>query len=292
MPLVRPSVEQIAGYVPGEQPQESGWVKLNTNENPYPPSPKVVEAIERTARGRLNVYPDPVGTAFREAVGQLFDVDPDWVLPANGSDENLTILLRTFVEPGEQVAFPYPSYILYETLADLQGARHTRLLLNADWSWNLDAAGDVVNKSKLLFVPNPNSPSGNRWDDETICSLIPEQGLLVLDEAYGDFADQPRVENLGHHRQSGARARLGQDLEAFAGLNMKVGIGLGVIDIKVNHIETPEEVARAIEHAESKIGLGRIQYIHPDCGFWMLKRSIADRKIAALAKGRDLLLGK
>ncbi len=191
MSLVRPNVDRIAGYVPGEQPQEGGWVKLNTNENPYPPSPRVVEAIERAARGRLNVYPDPVATAFRRAVGELFDVDPDWVLPANGSDENLTILLRTFVDPGELASFPYPSYILYETLADLQGARHERLLLREDWSWDVAGARETIDRSKLLFVPNPNSPSGNRWDDETICALIPPQGLLVLDEAYGDFADQP-----------------------------------------------------------------------------------------------------
>ncbi len=195
MSLARPNSDRIEGYVPGEQPQEAGWVKLNTNENPYPCSPRVVEAIEQAARGRMNVYPDPVSTAFRRAVGELFDVDPDWVLPANGSDENLTILLRTFVDPGELVAYPYPSYILYETLADLQGGTHERLMLNEDWSWDLEKTRESTNRNvcppKLVFVPNPNSPSGNRWDDETICALIPPQGLLVLDEAYGDFADEP-----------------------------------------------------------------------------------------------------
>ncbi len=125
MSLFRPNIERMAGYVPGEQPQEAGWVKLNTNENPYPPSPRVIEAIERTARSRLNIYPDPLGKAFRESVGRLFDVDPEGVLPANGSDENLTLLLRTFVDPGELIAFPYPSYVLYETLAELQGARRS-----------------------------------------------------------------------------------------------------------------------------------------------------------------------
>jgi 5-methyltetrahydropteroyltriglutamate--homocysteine methyltransferase len=82
------------------------------------------------------------------------------------------------------------------------------------------------------------------------------------------------------------------DLDALKGLNPKIGVGLGVIDIKVNHIETPEEIARAIERAEKALGTGRVRYIHPDCGFWMLKRSVADRKIAVLAKGRDLYLGR
>jgi histidinol-phosphate aminotransferase len=191
MTLVRPNIDRIAGYVPGEQPQESGWVKLNTNENPYPPSPCVVSAIEAAARGRLNVYPDPLARQFCRAAAELFDLDPEWILPANGSDENLTILMRTFVDPGELVSYPYPSYILYETLADLQGAEHERLVLNEDWSWDLDSCRSIVQQSKLVLVPNPNSPSGNRWADGDILSLVPPEGVLVLDEAYGDFADEP-----------------------------------------------------------------------------------------------------
>ena len=191
MTFFRPNVERIHGYVPGEQPQETGWVKLNTNENPYPPSPRVVAAIEAAAVGRLNVYPDPLAQKFREAAAKLFDLDPDWILPANGSDENLTILMRSFVDAGELVSFPYPSYVLYETLCDLQGARHQRLVLNRDWSWNHEAAKPTVAKSKMVLIPNPNSPSGNRWDDDDICTLVPPEGVLVLDEAYGDFCDTP-----------------------------------------------------------------------------------------------------
>ena len=82
------------------------------------------------------------------------------------------------------------------------------------------------------------------------------------------------------------------DLDALKDVNPRIGIGLGVVDIKVNHVETPEEIARAIERAEKVLGPDRVRYVHPDCGFWMLKRSIADRKIAALAKGRDLYLGR
>lgn len=198
MSSVRPEVQAIAGYVPGEQPQEVGWTKLNSNENPYPPSPRVVEAIVDAAHGRLNVYPDALATPFRNAAAGLFDVDPEWILPANGSDENLTILLRTFVNPGEQVAFPYPSYILYETLAELQGARHARVSLASDWSWDSSVADPVVSASKLFFVPNPNSPSGTRWSDDDLVRLIPPDGVLVLDEAYGDFCRVPHVGELLH----------------------------------------------------------------------------------------------
>lgn len=191
MSMFRPNIDRLHGYVPGEQPQEPGWVKLNTNENPYPPSPQVLEAVTAAARDRLNIYPDPLGRSFCRAVAELFDIDPEWVLPANGSDENLTILMRAFVDPGELVSFPYPSYILYETLAQIQDARHQRLPLQSDWNWDFETIKETLADSKLVFVPNPNSPSGNRWSDETIRRLIPPRGLLVLDEAYGDFADEP-----------------------------------------------------------------------------------------------------
>ncbi len=191
MSLFRPTVERIEGYVPGEQPQEFGWTKLNTNENPYPPSPHVVAAIEQAATGRLNVYPDPLARRFCESAANLFDLDPDWILPANGSDENLTILMRSFASEGDQVAFPYPSYTLYETLADIQGARWKRLTLNDNWSWHLEESRETVDASRLVLVPNTNSPSGNAWPHETIRQLVPARGVLTLDEAYGDFADDP-----------------------------------------------------------------------------------------------------
>ncbi len=191
MSLFRPDVDKLHGYVPGEQPQESGWVKLNTNENPYPPSPAVLEAVTRVAKDRLQIYPDPLGRSFCRAASEVLGVDPEWIFPANGSDENLTILVRTFADKSDLISYPYPSYVLYETLAEIQGTRHARLRLNPDWSWNRKLNRPLIEQSKMLFVPNPNSPSGNRWDDETILSLVPPRGVLVLDEAYGDFADEP-----------------------------------------------------------------------------------------------------
>ena len=196
MSLFRPAIDAMQGYIPGEQPTEAGWVKLNTNENPYSPSPEVKKAIVAAAEGRLNIYPDPLVKSFRESVGQLFGVDGDWVLPANGSDENLTILMRSFVDQGEQIAYSYPSYVLYETLAEIQGAKVARLPLNEDWHFDWKATDSKVAQSKLSFVPNPNSPSGNRWSNEELQWLTPEKGLLVLDEAYGDFADTPHKAEL------------------------------------------------------------------------------------------------
>lgn len=191
MSLFRPAIDAIAGYTPGEQPQDAGWIKLNTNENPYPPSPLVREAITNAAQGRLNLYPDPLGAEFRKVAASLFGVDPDWILPGNGSDENLTIITRAFGDGDDLLVYPYPSYILYETLAELQGTRHARLLLNPDWSWDFAANRHFLQAAKVAYVPNPNSPSGNRWDDATLIEATPPVGVLVLDEAYGDFADRP-----------------------------------------------------------------------------------------------------
>lgn len=187
--LVRPVIASLSGYVPGEQPQNRGWTKLNTNENPYPPSPRVAEAIQEAA-SRLQVYPDPSARSFREAAAAVYDIDPAWILPANGSDESLMILIRTFVDPHETISFPYPGYVLYQTLAGIQGSHTTPLLLDADWQMNDDGFA-LAAYSKLCLVPVPNSPSGTTLNQDTLQRMIPDTGLLVLDGAYADFAAAP-----------------------------------------------------------------------------------------------------
>jgi len=178
----------MAGYTPGEQPRGGEFIKLNTNENPYPPSPRVFEAIRQALTGdRLRKYPDPIGTAFRQTAGRVLGVDPEAILPGNGSDDLLTIVTRAFVPEGGLVVSPSPSYILYRSLAEIQGARFQAVPYTEDWHlpdpW-------PVRDAHLTFLANPNSPSGTlvggpalqRWVD----SLT---GAVVLDEAYVDFAD-------------------------------------------------------------------------------------------------------
>ena len=226
-PPFRPDVARLAGYLPGEQPQEQGWVKLNTNENPYPPSPRVVEAIRNAAEGRLNLYPDPLGRDFCQAAARLFDVDPEWIIPGNGSDEILTILLRTFVDPGQKIAYPYPSYVLYETLGEIQGAVVDRSVLRDDWSWPLEEAGRRLEDCRLLFVPNPNSPSGNRFPDQDLLQLVPDDGVLVLDEAYGDFCDEPHAGELLRSQEAAGRLVVTRTLSksySLAGLRLGFGV--------------------------------------------------------------------
>src|SRR5215471_6378991 len=137
MPLsdsLRPIIRNMAGYTPGEQPRDGAYLKLNTNENPYPPSPRVFEALREALTGdRLRKYPDPVGTEFRHTAGRVLGVDPDGILIGNGSDDVLTILTRAFVPEGGLVVSPTPSYLLYSTLAELQGARFQTVPYTPNW---------------------------------------------------------------------------------------------------------------------------------------------------------------
>jgi histidinol-phosphate aminotransferase len=186
--FLRPNIRALAGYAPGEQPRGGEFIKLNTNENPYPPSPRVFEAIRASLTGdRLRKYPDPVGTAFRQTAGRLLGVDPDAILIGNGSDDILTMVTRAFVPEGGLVASPTPSYVLYRTLAEIQGARFQAVAFTADWQlpepW-------PVPDANLTFLPNPNSPSGTALSAAALERLADRlKGPLILDEAYVDFAD-------------------------------------------------------------------------------------------------------
>src|SRR5262249_8052113 len=186
--FVRPNITAMAGYTPGEQPRGGHFIKLNTNENPYPPSSRVFEALRAGLTGDvLRKYPDPHGSAFREAAGRVLGVDPDAILIGNGSDDILTILTRTFVPECARIASLRPSHLLYRTLAGMQGASYRTLAFNHDWTlpdpWTSKGA-------HLTFLANPNSPSGTMIPPDALRRWIEQlDGPAVIDEAYVDFAD-------------------------------------------------------------------------------------------------------
>jgi histidinol-phosphate aminotransferase len=194
----QPHIARMAGYVPGEQPRETGFTKLNTNENPYPPSPRVAEAIRLALEGRLRLYPDPLATAFREAAARLHGVDPEMILAGNGSDDLLTIVTRAFAGPGDAVVYPSPSYILYKTLIELQGSRPVEVVFNDDWSIDPDRFASTG--ARLAFIANPNSPSGTALAAARVAELAERIAFpLVVDEAYADFADHDCVDLVADH---------------------------------------------------------------------------------------------
>lgn len=176
----------MLGYVPGEQPDDKKLVKLNTNENPYPPSPAVLAALQKAINPSLRLYPEPLSNSLRNIAAEVYGVRPENVLAGNGSDEILSILLRCFVGRGDRVAFAVPTYSLYETLVNIQDGEQVRIDYPADFAIppELHSANAAV-----TFLCNPNSPSGTLValnEIEKLARAVP--GVIVVDEAYIDFA--------------------------------------------------------------------------------------------------------
>lgn len=195
MQRLRKNIAEMNGYVPGFQPPEDGWIKLNTNENPYPPSPRVIEALQaELANGgqSLRKYPNAACQAGREAAAALYGYPVEWLIMANGSDELLNNLIRACAAEGEEVAFLHPSYSYYATLAQVQGARIR--------TFPLTETGEIVDfpeqyTGRLFFLTNPNAPLGLGWSAQEVAELAARcSGLLVVDEAYADFADRNCLE--------------------------------------------------------------------------------------------------
>ncbi|HOB31446.1 MAG TPA: histidinol-phosphate transaminase [Verrucomicrobiota bacterium] len=206
--LIRPLVRKLHAYVPGEQPKIQGLIKLNTNENPFPPSPKVLAAVKAATDGRLRLYPNPAADRLRAKLAKLHRCKPENILVGNGSDEVLALAVRAFVEPAPRgrrsrgaararstVQYFTPSYSLYPVLADIHGAMRNPVSLRPDFTlpalpelkrrriWNFNAA--------LTFVTTPNAPSGRGYTTQELDRLCRAQrGVVVLDEAYADFANE------------------------------------------------------------------------------------------------------
>ena len=196
---VRPDIARMSGYTPGQQPGVRKVIKLNTNENPYPPSEAIGPAVAAAIQSGLQRYPDPRSTAFRNCAGGVLGVDPDWILCGNGSDDILTICTRAFVGEGEFVRFPHPSYLLYGVLADLQAAKVQTVDFNADWTLPEDFAAPA-DGLKLVYLPNPNSPSGTMLPPDQVGELASRLTCPVLvDEAYVDFAETNCLELVRQH---------------------------------------------------------------------------------------------
>jgi histidinol-phosphate aminotransferase len=190
MSYVRRNIERMSGYVPGEQPKVANLIKLNTNENPYPPSPKVLKALRAAIDGRLRLYPDPTASALRGKLGAINRFEPDQIIIGNGGDDILNLCVRAFCGECEKLAYFWPSYSLYPVLANIQGATQIELPLDDDFQIKthpplLATLAGV----KLVFITQPNAPSGVWLQRVELQRVIEEtKGVVVIDEAYVDFA--------------------------------------------------------------------------------------------------------
>jgi histidinol-phosphate aminotransferase len=192
--VFRKTVLGMEGYVPGEQPRDRRYVKLNTNENPYPPSPQVLEALHDTIGDNLRLYPGPFADELRERAARLYRLEAGNVLVGNGSDELLAILMRATIDPGDRVAYPVPTYSLYDTLVAIHSGEALHVPFPPDFSLP-DALAHA--DARLVIVCNPNSPSGTWIPAAALGPLFRRRDrLVVIDEAYVDFADGDCLELL------------------------------------------------------------------------------------------------
>lgn len=189
MTRFRPAIDALRAYAPGEQPPAGvDVVKLNTNENPYPPSPRALAALGAVDAESLRRYPQPFADTFRRSAAEVLDVDPEWILVGNGSDDLLTMLFRAVTGAGRAVAYPAPTYVLYRTLAAIQGAPALEAPFDEEYTLPVDALAQ--SEAALTIVANPNSPSGTAATIGQLAELADRAaGVVAVDEAYVAFAD-------------------------------------------------------------------------------------------------------
>jgi histidinol-phosphate aminotransferase len=188
MGYFRENIEKAKAYEPGFQPVQTDVVKLNTNENPYPPSPLVLKVLSEISPEQIRRYPDPMGNAFRQAAAKVNGIAPDYIMCCNGGDELLKMAFQAFCDENRSVAYPVPTYSLYPVLAKLQNCRAIEISFDNEFNLppKLAASGGA-----LTIICNPNAPTGSFINIDELASLANElNGILLIDEAYVDFAEK------------------------------------------------------------------------------------------------------
>ena len=222
--FVRENVRAMHGYAPGEQPAAgTRIVKLNTNENPFPPSPRVLDAIRETDGETLRRYPNPFGDAFRDAAAKLWGIAREQILCGNGSDDVLTVATRTFIPVGGTLASPDPTYSLYTVLAQLEESMH----LGVPWldGYRLPIDALVETRADAIYLANPNAPTGTVVSLDDVGALARAFGRLVLvDEAYADFWGKSAIALVAKHENVVVSRTLSKGY-GLAGLRFGYAVG-------------------------------------------------------------------
>ena len=275
----------MAGYTPGEQPKAGvPVVKLNTNENPYPPSPHVFEAIGRIAPEALRRYPQPMADDFRAVAARVHGVSPEQVLAGNGSDDVLQIALRTYCGPGDVLASPDPTYSLYPVLAELADVRFVTVPWEAGWALPSDAL--LATNPRAIFFANPNAPSGT-WVPPAVVSALASRtdALVLVDEAYVDFAEGSCLALLDRHENVLISRTLSKGY-ALAGLRFGYGIGHPSLIAQMTKVKDSYN-CDAIAIAAAAAALDDQAYAHEQ---WAKVRAERDRVTRELgARGFDVI---
>ncbi len=223
--VFRRNIARMEGYVPGEQPQDPGYIKLNTNENPYPPSPLVRRAILSEAGDALRLYPDPDATRLRRQAAAVYGFDLSQVIAGNGSDDLLAMIARAFIGEGGALRCPTPTYTLYDTLVRIQGGRISGVPYPDDYAL---PAGLARRGAPVTIVANPNSPSGTAVPVAALAELAARvPGVLVIDEAYVDFSGETAL-SLARERENVIVLRTFSKSFSLAGMRIGLGFARGI----------------------------------------------------------------
>lgn len=269
MPFRR-NIARMQGYVPGEQPREAGFIKLNTNENPYPPSPTVRKALLAEANASLRLYPDPDATKLRRQAALTYGFDPSQVIAGNGSDDLLAMVARAFVGEGDTLCCPTPTYTLYDTLVKIQGGKIAGVPYPEDYSLPARLA---ARRAKVTIVATPNSPSGTSIPTAALADLADRlAGILVIDEAYADFAEETAL-SLAREKENVIVLRTLSKSFSLAG--MRVGLGFG-----------PPAILAGMNKVRDSYNLGRLGQAAGEAALkdigWMEKNVTKIRKTRAI----------
>ena len=184
--------KDIEPYVCGEQPKDKKYIKLNTNESPYPPSPRVLEAVKNVANSDLRLYPDPDCVELRETIARYYSIDKNQVFIGNGSDEVLAFAFLAFFNPNEYIIFPEISYSFYPVYADLYNINYDLAKLDENFSIQVD---EFMKENRGVIIPNPNAPTAKYMELEEIKKILNYNSdkVVIIDEAYIDFGGTSAV---------------------------------------------------------------------------------------------------
>ena len=267
--LALPHVAKLHAYTPGLQPAESGWVKLNTNECPYPPSPRVAEALRREIGedgAALRLYPNPASAPLRAAVARLHGVAPESVCIGNGSDDILNLLVRAFCGGNSAAGYTVPSYSLYPVLVGMQDG--VSEIIPFDRSMRLPVERLAASRARILFLTSPNAPTGVAFSNADLERLLAAfAGILVVDEAYAPFAEADAVPLLARHPRLVVTRTLSK---AYALAGIRVGYALadpaviGVLDrlrdsYNVNRLSQAAALAAVGDEEHLRANVARVK---------------------------------
>lgn len=187
------NVRKVVPYTPGEQPNRPGMIKLNTNENPYPPAPGVLKALEELDTGRLRLYPDPTVSELVNALAEYYHKDPSCIFVGVGSDDVIAMAFQTFFNSEKPILFPDISYSFYSVWAELFGIKYERPALDADFRI---VKADYFKENGGIIFPNPNAPTGIYMELDQVEEIISRNpdSIVIVDEAYVDFAGPSAME--------------------------------------------------------------------------------------------------